>query len=117
MVNTQVTAINESNALTDKREQPALPPLKNQSEQDFAPACASEHFEQILCCYVNATSFLQIARSTKISNWDFERVIFPGERFLFEALSDAQLEIHTCIRGTATLSDKILCNHLRVSLQ
>jgi len=117
MVNIQVVAINESTASTDKREQQALPALKNQSEQDFAPACTSEHFEQILCCYVNATSFLQIARSTKISNRDFERVIFPGERLLFEALPDAQLEIHTCIRGTAILSDKILCKHLRVSLQ
>ena len=117
MVNIQLAAINESAALTDDREQPASPALKNQLEQDFAPACAFEHFEQILCCYGNATSFIQIARIAKISNRDFERVIFPGERLLFEALPDAQLEIHTCIRGTAILSDKILCKHLRVSLQ
>ena len=117
MVNIQVAVINESTALTGEREQPASLALKNQLEQDFASACASEHFEQILCSYVNATNLLQITRIAKISNRDFERVIFPGERLLFEALPDAQLEIHTCIRGTAILSDKILCKHLRVSLQ
>lgn len=116
MVNTPVTVNKESNALTDKREQPTSPLLKNQLKQDFVPTCASEHFEKILCCYVNATSSLQVARSTKNSNWNFERVIFPGERFLFEALPDTQLEIDSCIEGAAILSDKILCQHLGVSL-
>ncbi len=39
----------------------------------------------ILCCYVNATSRIQIARITNIANWYFERVVFPGQRLVFEA--------------------------------
>jgi hypothetical protein len=31
----------------------------------------------ILCCYVNATSQIQVSRITNIPNWYFERVVFP----------------------------------------
>lgn len=115
MVNIQVTVINESIVSKDDQVQSALPELLTQEHQDFAPNWDSKHSERILCCYVNSTSFLQIARSANVSNWYFERVIFPGERLLFEALPDAQLEIHTGMRGTAILSDNILCDRLRIS--
>lgn len=54
-----------------------------------------EYSGRILCSYVNATNVLQIVRITNIPNWHFERVVFPGQRLLFEALPEAQLEIHT----------------------
>lgn len=73
---------------------------------------ASEHSGQILCNYVNATSHIQIARITNIPNWYFERVVFPGQCLLFEALTDAQLEIHTGMMVSAILSDEIPCNCL-----
>lgn len=74
----------------------------------------SDNQNPILCCYVNATSQIQIARITNISNWYFERVVFPGQRLVFEAVPDAQLEIHTGMMATAILSDTIPCVRLRV---
>jgi len=68
----------------------------------------------ILCCYVNATSKIQVARITNIPNWYFERVVFPGQRLVFEAVSDAQLEIHTGMMASAILSDRIPCEELEI---
>lgn len=69
----------------------------------------------ILCCYVNATSEIQIARITNIPNWYFERVVFPGQRLVFEAISAAQLEIHTGMMASAILSDTIPCTRLSIN--
>ncbi|XGV96081.1 MAG: DUF1830 domain-containing protein [Leptolyngbya sp. BL-A-14] len=66
----------------------------------------------ILCCYVNATSRIQVARITNISNWYFERVVFPGQRLVFEALPEAQLEIHCGMMASAIMSDTIPCDRL-----
>ncbi|MBK4732740.1 DUF1830 domain-containing protein [Oxynema sp. CENA135] len=70
---------------------------------------------RILCCYVNATSKIQIARISNIPNWYFERVVFPGQRLVFEAFSEALLEIHTGMMASAILSDKIPCTRLRIA--
>ncbi|MGL5510778.1 MAG: DUF1830 domain-containing protein [Microcoleaceae cyanobacterium] len=71
---------------------------------------------KILCCYVNATSQIQIARVTNLPNWYFERVVFPGQRLVFEALPIALLEIHTGMMASSILSDKIPCDRLRIDL-
>lgn len=71
----------------------------------------SDH--RILCCYVNATSNIQVARICNIPNWYFERVVFPGQRLFFEAFPEAQLEINTGM-ATTILADKISCDELRV---
>lgn len=113
MVNIQAV-INESSVLTDDKVQP--PTFPTQVHRNFTPDW-SEYSEQILCCYINTTSKIQIARIANISNCYFERVVFPGQRLLFEALPDAQLEIHTGMMVTAILSDQIPCDRLRVSLQ
>lgn len=68
----------------------------------------------LLCCYVNATSKIQIARVSNVPNWYFERVVFPGQRLLFEAVPTALLEIHTGMMASAILSDTIPCQRLRV---
>lgn len=67
-----------------------------------------------LCCYVNATSKIQIVRVTNIPNWYFERVVFPGQRLVFEALPQAQLEVHCGMMASAILADTILCDGLRI---
>lgn len=72
----------------------------------------SDNSASILCCYVNVTSQLQIVRVTNIPNWYFERVVFPGQRLVFEALPDAQLEINTGNMASAILSDTIPCDRL-----
>ena len=69
---------------------------------------------RFLCCYVNATSQIQIARISNIANWYFERVVFPGQRLVFEALPKALLEIHTGMMASAILSDTIPCERLRI---
>ncbi|MEM8502906.1 MAG: DUF1830 domain-containing protein [Cyanobacteria bacterium P01_D01_bin.1] len=68
----------------------------------------------LLCCYVNVTSKIQIARVSNIPNWYFERVVFPGQRLLFEALPAAKLEIHTGMMASAILSDTIDCQRLAI---
>lgn len=69
---------------------------------------------RILCWYVNTTSKLQIARITNIPNWYFERTVFPGERLLFEALPEAQLEVCRSVETGAIVCERILCARLQV---
>jgi hypothetical protein len=73
-----------------------------------------EQSGKILCCYVNATSKIQVARISNIPNWYFERVVFPGQRLVLEAPREAQLEIHTGMMASAILSDKIPCDRLAI---
>jgi hypothetical protein len=75
----------------------------------------SDAASKILCCYVNATSQIQIARICNIPNWYFERVVFPGQRLVFEAMRAAALEIHTGMMASAILSDKIPCDRLQIN--
>lgn len=72
---------------------------------------------RILCCYVNATNQIQIARISNIQNWYFERVVFPGQRLVFEAVSQAVVEIHTGSMASAIISDHIPCERLQIEQQ
>ncbi|RCJ34135.1 hypothetical protein A6770_17555 [Nostoc minutum NIES-26] len=74
-----------------------------------------EQSGNILCCYVNATSKIQVARISNIPNWYFERVVFPGQRLVFEAPYEAHMEIHTGMMASAILSDKIPCDRLAIN--
>ncbi|MBP0016838.1 MAG: DUF1830 domain-containing protein [Cyanobacteria bacterium SBLK] len=69
----------------------------------------------VLCCYVNATNQIQVARITNIKNWYFERVVFPGQRLVFEAVPEALLEIHSGMMASAILSDTIPCQRLCIN--
>ncbi|NEO69601.1 DUF1830 domain-containing protein [Moorena sp. SIO3H5] len=82
--------------------------------QIFDPV-PSDSQDSLLCCYVNATSQIQIARITNIPNWYFERVVFPGQRLVFEAPPQALVEIHTGMMASSILSDTIPCHRLLVS--
>ncbi len=74
----------------------------------------SKDNNQILCYYANTTHLVQVVRIGNIPNWYMERVIFPGQRLMFEAPAEAVLEIHTGMVASAILSDKIPCYVLRV---
>jgi hypothetical protein len=74
----------------------------------------SDGAQPMLCCYVNATSKIQVARITNVEDWYFERVVFPGQRLIFEALPMALLEIHTGMMASAILSDSIPCSRLLI---
>lgn len=69
---------------------------------------------RILCLYVNTSNKIQIARITNIPNWYFERTVFPGERLLFEALPEAQLEVCKSVEAGAIVCDRIVCTRLQV---
>ena len=77
----------------------------------------SDESAAILCCYVNATGKIQVARIANVPGWYFERVVFPGQRLLFEAVPTAKLEIHTGMMASAILSDTIPCQKLSVEAQ
>lgn len=68
----------------------------------------------ILCCYVNSTGKIQVARITNVANWYFERVVFPGQRLMFEASVKAQLEIHSGSMASSILEDTIPCTRLEI---
>ena len=72
--------------------------------------CSDKH----LCCYVNPTSKIQIARITNVPNWYFERVVFPAQRLMFEAPNQAVLQIHTSCMAGAVLADTIPCERLQL---
>lgn len=76
-----------------------------------SPATASDR--KILCCYRNPTPSLQIIRSTNPSQWRFERVVFPGQRLMFEAVGQATLEVYSR-HATSVPSQVIPCQQLRV---
>lgn len=62
---------------------------------------------QLLYSYINTTSSLQVIQIVNIPNWHFERVIFPGQRLLFYAPPNADLEVQTSYFGQAILVKKI----------
>lgn len=78
----------------------------------------SEPSEQILCFYTNCTNKIQIVKFDNTQDLNFERIVFPGQRLLFKALPDSQLEIHTNPTKSSTenlaLIEVIPCDHLRV---
>ncbi len=67
-----------------------------------------------LYSYANSTCNLQVIRIANVPNYYFERVIFPKQRLLFEAQSNAELEVYTSEQGQAILLKKIPVNCLKV---
>lgn len=81
--------------------------------QIFDPV-PNDEGDRVLCSYINATSQIQIARITNVTNWYFERVVFPGQRLVFEAVAYGILEIHSGMMASAILSDRIPCQRLAI---
>lgn len=78
-------------------------------------ARSSDCLSSILCYYVNSTNRLQIVHIPELMNRYLKRVVFPGERLMFEALPEAHLEIYTEADTMTTPSERISCLDLRVS--
>jgi hypothetical protein len=55
-------------------------------------------------------------RIADVPDWYFERVIFPGQRLLFEAPAKAFLEIYTSSMASAILAERIRCETLIYSV-
>lgn len=104
MVNIRASVINK------------IPVLQNcQVRYGSAPISGTEPPKQFLCCYDNTTNQIQIIRSASCSDWYFERTVFPGQRLLFKALPNTQIEIHTGMTITTIIEDRISCDCLRIS--
>lgn len=71
--------------------------------------------DQMLCYYTNFTNQIQIIRIINMPDLFLERVIFPGQRLLFDASPAAQVEVYTAKAMGAVLSDQISCQSLRVN--
>jgi hypothetical protein len=68
--------------------------------------------DSILCFYHNPTGKLQLARLLCQSS--FERLVFPGEKFMFEALPEGTLEIYTYTKSGISLLENVVCQDLQV---
>lgn len=77
-------------------------------------ALPTQWSNKILCSYHNRSPDLQIARIANISNWYFERVIFPDDVLIFEAIAEAMLEIYETDGVSTLLSDHLPCEELRI---
>ena len=68
--------------------------------------------EQQVYCYFNDTSKIAIVRILGLETRYCERVVFPQEKFLFEANNDCELEItqHTV---TGIIKNTIPCSQLQ----
>lgn len=69
---------------------------------------------QSLCHYRNLTPQLQVVRVCSDRRVLLERVVFPGERWLFEATLEAELEIYTKTSIGITVLEKWLCSQQQV---
>jgi hypothetical protein len=73
--------------------------------------------DRILCYYVNQTDKLQSASIIGISGWQCERLIFPKQRFLFEAIPQALLQIYAGTTVGTVLLEQIPCIRLQVHIK
>lgn len=67
-----------------------------------------------LCCYSNGSEKVQVVRISNIQDWYLERVVFPREYFLFEAPSEAELEVYQDSGEGVQLLAKHSCYSLEV---
>ncbi|HEY9877042.1 MAG TPA: DUF1830 domain-containing protein [Leptolyngbyaceae cyanobacterium] len=73
-----------------------------------------ETSSQILCYYSNHTSQVQIALIHNIPQFRLEQVLFPGQRWMFQTLPEAILEIYGAQAGVLTCLQQIPCRQLQV---
>jgi hypothetical protein len=82
-----------------------------QTLSDSQKSLSSESHHPILCSYINVTSKIQVIRIINSPHLQLERIVFPQEHLMFEAVPEAKLEISTC--ETVTLV--VPCQQLRVT--
>lgn len=68
----------------------------------------------ILCSYRNKTNQLQVIRLKNSYKGDFERIVFPGEHYLFQAKPEDQVEVYSKINDEMIESEHLPCYSLQV---
>jgi hypothetical protein len=66
----------------------------------------------LLCHYANLTAEIQVIRIANVACWYFERIVFPGQQLMFEAVLGAQLEVYVDGGITERLADAIACEDI-----
>lgn len=71
--------------------------------------------QSILCHYCNVTEHIQVVRISDPPTAFLERVVFPGQRLLFQAPEDSWLQVYSGDALAPSLEQEVLCQHLRVT--
>ena len=77
-------------------------------------ASPRELADRILCYYTNETPQVQLARLVNAPDCCFERVVFPRERLLFEAIPTALLQIYGGGPAQPMLIEQLACGQLQI---
>ena len=72
--------------------------------------CSNPENQTLLCAYINLTSQIQVAKIP--GNPEFEKVIFPDEKLLFDAPEASELKLFIEIAGKTSLFASIPCQQL-----
>jgi hypothetical protein len=72
---------------------------------------------KILCYYTNSTDKIQVIRATNSDYFNFQKIVFPRQRILFETTSEGQLEIYTEELKKEKIARIIPCQNLQVELK
>ncbi len=70
---------------------------------------------KILCYYTNSSRTMQHIQLKNSSNFDLEKIVFPQQRILFEAIPQGKLEIYTVQTGKLSCIKIISCHNLQVN--
>ena len=68
-----------------------------------------------LCYYFNPTAQIQLIRVTNGHHFNLEKIVFPQQRILFEAMPEAQLEIYNSQSRKPKIAKIIPCQILRAN--
>ena len=71
----------------------------------------------ILCYYNNTSSQMQIIQFLNSSVNYPSKIVFPGQRIMFEAQPDSQIEILSGKKGDTLVSQLVNCQDLQVNRQ
>lgn len=70
---------------------------------------------KMLCYYANITAQIQLIRVVKNRHLNLEKIVFPQQRILFEAMSEAQLEIYDSRSEKLKIAKIIPCRDLEIN--
>ena len=73
--------------------------------------------QKILCLYINRTRYIQTLKLLSTSQCQLERLerlIFPGEQYLFDADQADEIDVHTNYYPQGISVMRISCLNLRV---
>lgn len=67
-----------------------------------------------LYCYLNSSHKMQLVRVKNLHRQKLEKIVFPRQRFLFEAIPDANLEVYIEQEGKEILQKTFSCHELQI---